>query len=474
MDYERPAEFAGMRLSGYAAVADHGFALPCFRRGRRDNTWYVAVCSIPGDHAGTITDFEPFADGGVVPLASDLSRDVGRGDPWCDIFLWNGALAVGRPAEIWDTLAEQAEQIARLAPISFLDLAIAADRPERKELTRNAFLILTERYGSVRAVRWRDETFLRHVLLTRLRRFVSAEQMPEFARQLNAVFLTATDRGQLEVHWPAMLSAIGLDSAATSVVAELNYLTSLISLEVRLGQHLDSGAVKSEEVARFVTAKIVLLGDSGVGKSSLAQRLIHGSFNEQESTHGSRFWVVPDLGQRRPDGTECEAILWDFAGQHDYRLTPSLFVDNADLALLLFDAVRSEDPLGGVEFWLKQLQARQRSCPIVLVAARADRGTGTLTPEELGAFCQKHGIESLVTTSARTGAGIAELVERMRSMIQWDPCPRWSRPRLSRGSRTICSASREQDQIGRSRSRSMSFAPVWRRLTLVGISPTPR
>jgi len=64
----------------------------------------------------------------------------------------------------------------------------------------------------------------------------------------------------------------------------------------------------------------------------------------------------------------------------------ALFVDDADLALVLFDA-RTPDPLHGVGFWLKQLRTGQSRCPIILVAAQTDRGSCTLTPEELDAFC---------------------------------------------------------------------------------------
>src|SRR5205085_3322003 len=116
-------------------------------------------------------------------------------------------------------------------------------------------------------------------------------------------------------------------------------------------------------------------------------------------------------------GTECEAILWDFAGQPDYRLVHALFVDNADLALVLFDASDLRDPLHGVGFWLKQLQTEQSGCPIILVAAQTDRGSCSLTPEELKAYCRKHRIEGPVTTSAFTGLGIEELVKCMKSLI---------------------------------------------------------
>lgn len=171
------------------------------------------------------------------------------------------------------------------------------------------------------------------------------------------------------------------------------------------------------------TGKVVLVGDHSVGKSALGYRLIHGRFETQESTHGQQFWVFPALGKRRADGTECEAILWDFAGQPDYRLVHALFVDDADLALVLFDASDLRDPLHGVGFWLKQLQAGQSRCPILLVASQSDRGSCSLTQEELAAFCKRNGIEGPINTSALSGEGLAELVGRMKSMIPWEDKP---------------------------------------------------
>jgi small GTP-binding protein len=184
-----------------------------------------------------------------------------------------------------------------------------------------------------------------------------------------------------------------------------------------------SGAAAAERAVHHTTGKIVLVGDHSVGKTALGHRLIHGAFKEQASTHGQQFWVFPALGQRRADGTECEAIIWDFAGQPDYRLVHALFVDNADLALVLFDASDLRDPLHGVGFWLKQLQTGESRCPIILVAAQTDRGTCSLTPEELSAFCQRQGIVGPITTSSLTGLGIADLVARMKSMIPWDDKP---------------------------------------------------
>jgi GTPase SAR1 family protein len=91
------------------------------------------------------------------------------------------------------------------------------------------------------------------------------------------------------------------------------------------------------ESVLYTTAKVVLVGDSGVGKTGLGWRLAHGEFKELASTHGQQFWMLDSLGTTRADGTESEAVLWDLAGQPDYRLLHALFLDDAELALVLFD-----------------------------------------------------------------------------------------------------------------------------------------
>ena len=99
----------------------------------------------------------------------------------------------------------------------------------------------------------------------------------------------------------------------------------------------------------YSTAKIVIVGDTGVGKTGLAWRLAQGSFREQASTHGQQFWILHELCERPAEGSQREAIIWDLAGQPDYRIIHALSLDDADLALVLFDPTDSRDahPDGG-------------------------------------------------------------------------------------------------------------------------------
>ena len=141
------------------------------------------------------------------------------------------------------------------------------------------------------------------------------------------------------------------------------------------------------------------------------------------------------LGETRQDGTQCEAGPWDLAGQPDYRLVHAMFLDKVDVGLLLFDPTNRERPLTGVEYWLRHLrsatlrhinagarvgQVDDFTAPTVLVAARSDRGTPTLTESDLQDFCRQKGISDYVRTSALDNSGVDQLMLAIRKCIPWD------------------------------------------------------
>jgi hypothetical protein len=188
----------------------------------------------------------------------------------------------------------------------------------------------------------------------------------------------------------------------------------------------------------YTTARIALLGDSGVGKTGLGWRIAHGEFRPQSSTHGQQFWVIDSLSGDRDDGIQCDVVLWDLAGQPDYRLVHALFLDEVDLGLLIFDAINRERPLSGVEYWLRHLRAatgvkshsyrstpdgKVGSAPTLLVAARADRGVPAIAHSDIIGFCEREHIGGYFTTSALANTGILELLEGIRLNIPWDKLP---------------------------------------------------
>src|SRR6185503_17109531 len=121
----------------------------------------------------------------------------------------------------------------------------------------------------------------------------------------------------------------------------------------------DEKSAKVAEAARYTNAKVLLVGDSSVGKTGLAYRLTEDRFEPTISTDAA--WATQLKLPHEIDSkdTEREIWLWDFAGQADYRLIHQLFMDETSLAVLVFNP-QSEDPFEGLTHWDRDLQRAAR------------------------------------------------------------------------------------------------------------------
>jgi WD40 repeat protein len=88
----------------------------------------------------------------------------------------------------------------------------------------------------------------------------------------------------------------------------------------------------------YTSAKIVLVGESNVGKSCLAMRLADDRYpkeNEQGTTHGMRFWPMSpekiSIQAITAKNERRDVILWDMGGQDEYRLVHQLFLHDTTL-----------------------------------------------------------------------------------------------------------------------------------------------
>ncbi|CAA6661146.1 unnamed protein product [Spirodela intermedia] len=107
--------------------------------------------------------------------------------------------------------------------------------------------------------------------------------------------------------------------------------------------------------------KVVLIGDSGVGKSNLLSRFTRNEFNlESKSTIGVEF-ATRSLNV---DGKVIKAQIWDTAGQERYRAITSAYYRGAVGALLVYDVTR-RTTFENVERWLKEL--RDHTDPNIVV-----------------------------------------------------------------------------------------------------------
>lgn len=115
--------------------------------------------------------------------------------------------------------------------------------------------------------------------------------------------------------------------------------------------------------------KIVLIGDSGVGKSNLLSRFTRDEFNlESRSTIGVEF-ATRTL---EIDGKRVKAQIWDTAGQERYRAITSAYYRGAVGALIVYDISKTES-YESVSRWLKELKEHaDANIVIELVGNKSD------------------------------------------------------------------------------------------------------
>lgn len=183
----------------------------------------------------------------------------------------------------------------------------------------------------------------------------------------------------------------------------------------------------SSDSAKYTNAKVVLVGESGVGKSGLALRLSEGDWHETGSTHGmsvTKLDLPNELaGPAVP--AEREVWLWDFAGQPDYRLIHQLYMDETALALMVVDP-QSDEPFVPLGHWEQALsRAVKRNPEKLLVAARCDRGGYVIGQRDIDDYLERRGYAGHINTSAKLDddPGCAALKKLIAEHIPWDRLP---------------------------------------------------
>ncbi|GAD97339.1 hypothetical protein ATEG_10220 [Paecilomyces variotii No. 5] len=211
-------------------------------------------------------------------------------------------------------------------------------------------------------------------------------------------------------------------------------------------------------------AKLVCIGDSGTGKSSLTIRLCEGRFSAtHDVTIGVEFGsrIVPvgppasykldiDPGDQEQGPPSTDALgkkghstkssdapqqkrmklsLWDTAGQETYKSITRSYFRGASGALLVFDITRPST-FASVTQWLQDLrQIAEEGIVVVLVGNKLDLATENSDPnqprvtrEEAEEWCRKNNVVRYVETSAKSGEGVEqaflEVAERIYRNIE--------------------------------------------------------
>jgi small GTP-binding protein len=172
----------------------------------------------------------------------------------------------------------------------------------------------------------------------------------------------------------------------------------------------------------YTNAKIMLVGESGAGKTGLSKRLALNDWQPSDSTVGAwaTQWKLPVAGGK---GVEREIWLWDFGGQADQRLIHQLYMDETALAVLVFDG-QKEDLFETLGQWDRDLtRASRKDFAKLLVAGRVDAGGLRLSRSEVEKFVVERKFHGFLETSAKRDLGCEELKRAILDAIPWDDLP---------------------------------------------------
>lgn len=163
--------------------------------------------------------------------------------------------------------------------------------------------------------------------------------------------------------------------------------------------------------------KIVLLGDTKVGKTWLLHRLKHGVVpNDSSATIGAAY---SSYCMQLPSGA-VQMQIYDTAGQEKYRSLAPMYYRAADCAILVFD-ITEPSTFYSLRSWMMELSERGPSkIQVYVVGTKADlESKRKVSQQTASTFAKDNHARGYMETSALTGFGVLELfTEVARSFLE--------------------------------------------------------
>ncbi|GAB1599436.1 ras-related protein Rab5-like [Argonauta hians] len=159
--------------------------------------------------------------------------------------------------------------------------------------------------------------------------------------------------------------------------------------------------------------KLVLLGDQGVGKSSLVLRFVRGKFDTIEATIGAAYLTQT----KTVNGRQVKFDIWDTAGQERYHSLAPMYYRGAQAAIVVYD-ITNKATFDRAQKWVKEL--REMASPDILVALAGNKADTAdereITVEEARKYAQEQKL-MFVEVSAKSGICVNELFSTLGEKI---------------------------------------------------------
>jgi internalin A len=164
----------------------------------------------------------------------------------------------------------------------------------------------------------------------------------------------------------------------------------------------------SKQTRPLNEAKVVLVGEAGVGKTSIVNRLVSNTFKPESMTPGIEItpWAIK-VGKNT-----IRLNLWDFGGQEIMNTTHQFFLTQRTLYILVIDTHLSEDE-NRLGFWLETINSFGDTPSLIIVGNKVDQQV--LTLDKKGIRKQYPNVKDIIPVSCVSGEGIDNL---QRAIVQ--------------------------------------------------------
>ena len=160
--------------------------------------------------------------------------------------------------------------------------------------------------------------------------------------------------------------------------------------------------------------KIIIIGDPGVGKTSLVKQFISEKFSrDYRITIGTNIFTQNLILNT---GGTAKLQLWDIAGQERWVEMRHLYYNGAHGVMMVADLTRRKTFEQLVKFWKKDLMTYCKDVPIILIANKNDL-INEIKPEEIEIIRKDIGTSYIFNTSAKDGTNVNKSFEVLANEI---------------------------------------------------------
>uniref|UniRef100_A0A2P2NFZ5 Ras-related protein RABC2a n=1 Tax=Rhizophora mucronata TaxID=61149 RepID=A0A2P2NFZ5_RHIMU len=179
------------------------------------------------------------------------------------------------------------------------------------------------------------------------------------------------------------------------------------------------GSSSGQNSGYDLSFKIPLIGDAGVGKSSLLVSFISGSMDDLAPTIGVDFKIK----HLSVGGKRLKLTIWDTAGQERFRTLTSSYYRNAQGIILVYDVTRRETFQNLSDVWAKEVElySTNENCAKMLVGNKVDRDSERAVSREEGLNLAKELGSLFLECSAKTGENVEKCFEELAQKIMEVP-----------------------------------------------------